>query len=41
MDDLMALGECLAHLTHLRNRGEVERLLGADGVYRFRAVPHC
>lgn len=38
MDDLMAMGECLAHLTHLRRRGEMERTLGEDGVYRFRTV---
>ena len=36
MDDLMAMGECLAHLTHLRKRGEITRTLGVDGVYYFR-----
>lgn len=35
MDDLMAMGECLAHLIHLRNRGEIERTLDADGRYRY------
>ncbi len=38
MDDLMAMGECLAHLTHLRLRGEIERTLAADGSYRFRTM---
>ncbi len=38
LDDLMAMGECLAHLTHLRNRGEIERMLGTDGIYRFLTV---
>jgi glyoxylase-like metal-dependent hydrolase (beta-lactamase superfamily II) len=38
MDDLMAMGECLAHLTHLRLRGEMERTLGEDGAYRFRTL---
>lgn len=38
MDDLMAMGECLAHLIHLRRRGEIERTLDGDGCYRYRTV---
>jgi len=35
VDDLMAIGETLAHLAWLRNQGQVQRVLDADGVYRF------
>ncbi len=38
MDDLMAMGECLAHLIHLRRRGEIGRTLDSDGCYRYRSV---
>jgi glyoxylase-like metal-dependent hydrolase (beta-lactamase superfamily II) len=34
----MAFGECLAHLHLLRARGLVERELGGDGLYRYRAI---
>ncbi len=33
----MATGESLAHLNHLMARGEAQRELGADGVWRYRA----
>jgi len=33
-----ALGESLAHLHALWHGGRLQRLLGDDGVYRFRAV---
>ncbi len=36
MDDMMAMGECLAHLIHLRRHGEIERSLDSDGCYRYR-----
>lgn len=32
----LALGEALAHLAYLRRRGEVERLEGDDGTFRYR-----
>ena len=34
----MAVGECIAHLNYLRKRGQVERQLDEEGVYRFRSV---
>ncbi len=34
----MALGECMAHLNYLSQRGQVARQLDDDGVYRFRSV---
>ena len=34
----LATGESLAHLNYLMARGEAERRLGSDGVYRYRAV---
>lgn len=38
MDDLMAMGECLAHLIHLRKRGEISRALDEDGCYRYSST---
>ncbi len=38
MDELMAMGECLAHLTYLRLRDQMERTLDAQGCYRFRTL---
>ena len=35
VDDLLALGETIAHLSWLRHAGEVLRQLDADGVYQF------
>ena len=35
MDDLMALGETLSHLIHLRKQGKIGRTLDADGVFRY------
>lgn len=32
----LALGEALAHLAYLRRRGEVERIPGDDGTFRYR-----
>lgn len=34
----LALGECLAHLNYLLQRGQVERTLDDDGRYRYRSV---
>lgn len=34
----MALGECIAHLHLLMYRNRIERILGEDGVYRFRSI---
>lgn len=36
MDEMMAMGECLAHLNYLYRRDEVERQLDVDGCYRYR-----
>ncbi|GAA3996031.1 MBL fold metallo-hydrolase [Comamonas faecalis] len=35
MDDLMAIGETLAHLSWLRHQGQVSRTLGDDGAHCF------
>lgn len=35
---VFALGETLAHLHCLDGRGQVERVVGADGVHRFRTL---
>lgn len=35
IDDMLALGETIAHLSWLRHAGEAVRTLDADGVYRF------
>ncbi|MBS0467143.1 MAG: MBL fold metallo-hydrolase [Proteobacteria bacterium] len=35
MDDLMAMGETLAHLSWLRYQGQIGRVLDDDGLYRF------
>ncbi len=35
IDDILALGETIAHLSWLRHADEVVRQLDADGVYRF------
>ncbi|HVL64675.1 MAG TPA: MBL fold metallo-hydrolase [Actinomycetota bacterium] len=32
----LALGEAIAHLVYLRRRGEVDRVRGDDGVFRYR-----
>lgn len=37
IDDLLALGETLAHLSWLRHAGELVRTLDAEDVYRFEA----
>lgn len=38
-DTLLALGETIAHLAWLRHGRGAVRTLGADGVYRFNALP--
>ncbi len=38
VDDMLALGETMAHLAWLKQVGEVLRTLDADGVYRFEMV---
>jgi glyoxylase-like metal-dependent hydrolase (beta-lactamase superfamily II) len=38
MDDMLALGETIAHLAWLRQRGDLQRTLDADGVHRYAAV---
>lgn len=38
IDDMLALGETLAHLSWLRHAGEVLRQLDADGIYRFEMI---
>ncbi len=35
---VMALGECIAHLHLLLHRDRIERVLGEDGVWRFRSI---
>ncbi len=35
MDEMMAMGEALAHLTHLVRQGRLERTVDADGRYRY------
>lgn len=35
VEDMMALGESIAHLSWLRYSGEVRRVLDDDGLYRF------
>lgn len=37
-DDMMALGETIAHLSWLRHAGEAQRQLDEDGVYRFAMI---
>lgn len=37
-EDMMALGETVAHLSWLRYAGEIVRVLDEDGVYRFAAT---
>ena len=39
MDDLMAMGEAIAHLSWLRHQGRIRRWLDDDGRYRFQATP--
>lgn len=39
MNEMMAMGECLAHLIHLHRRGKILRTLDADGCYRYRSTP--
>jgi glyoxylase-like metal-dependent hydrolase (beta-lactamase superfamily II) len=34
----LALGEALAHLAYLRERGEIERIKGDDGHFRYRKL---
>ena len=36
VDDMLALGESIAHLSRLRHEGVLRRVLDEDGVYRFR-----
>jgi glyoxylase-like metal-dependent hydrolase (beta-lactamase superfamily II) len=36
VDDMLALGETIAHLSWLRYAGVLRRVLDEDGVYRFR-----
>ncbi len=36
VDDMLALGESIAHLSWMRHEGELRRVLDKDGVYRFR-----
>lgn len=38
IEDMMALGETIAHLSCLRYAGEVRRVLDDDGLYRFSLV---
>lgn len=38
MAEMMAMGECLAHLIHLQRRGEMTRTLDAEGCWRYRSV---
>jgi glyoxylase-like metal-dependent hydrolase (beta-lactamase superfamily II) len=35
VDDMLALGESIAHLTWMRHEGVLRRVLDDDGVYRF------
>lgn len=37
-DDMLAIGETIAHLSWLRYRGELSRVLDDDGIYRFSAA---
>jgi glyoxylase-like metal-dependent hydrolase (beta-lactamase superfamily II) len=39
VDDMLALGETIAHLSWLRQAGELKRVLDEDGAYRFSLVP--
>lgn len=39
MDEMMAMGEALAHLTHLTRKSRLERTVDADGRYRYRTRP--
>ncbi len=42
VDDVLALGETIAHLSWLRHAGEFARVLDADGAYRFgRTAAAC
>mgnify|MGYP000218142483 CR=1 FL=1 len=34
----LALGECIAHLNYLHQRGQMERLEDQEGRYRYRSV---
>jgi glyoxylase-like metal-dependent hydrolase (beta-lactamase superfamily II) len=34
----LALGECIAHLNFLHQRGQVERTLDEEGAYRYRSI---
>jgi len=34
----LALGECIAHLNYLHQRGQVERTEDSQGCYRYRSV---
>jgi glyoxylase-like metal-dependent hydrolase (beta-lactamase superfamily II) len=35
----LALGEALAHIAYLATRGELERIKGEDGTYRYKKAP--
>ncbi|MCK0508013.1 MBL fold metallo-hydrolase [Aromatoleum anaerobium] len=37
-DDMLAIGETIAHLSWLRYQGELRRVLDDDGIYRFSAA---
>ncbi|MFO1292106.1 MAG: MBL fold metallo-hydrolase [Rubrivivax sp.] len=41
VDDLLALGETIAHLSWLRYAGQVQRVLDDDGIHRFRLAEHA
>ncbi len=38
VDDMLALGETIAHLSWLRHAGEVRRVLDTDGAHRFNLI---
>ena len=38
-DEMLALGETVAHLAWLLDAGELQRRLGPDGVYRYAITP--
>jgi hypothetical protein len=40
MDQLMGLGETLAHLSWLLREGFINRVLDDDGCHQFSLMPH-
>ena len=34
----LALGECIAHLNYLHQRGQLERSVDGQGAYRYRSI---